>query len=142
MILKDSVTGDLLAFPDPMGYTSIFYAKYKSCVLIASDVWCIKDVIGNDANLNLEYFQTTFFSSMKHLLTSEHTPFKEINEVEHGFGLKISRNCDVDFVQIWNPFEIQGKFSADEIIPTFLNTINALSDNNSDICVSLSGGLY
>ncbi|MDZ5762709.1 hypothetical protein Cyrtocomes_01101 [Candidatus Cyrtobacter comes] len=96
--------------------------------------------MGAGANLNTEHFYTLFFANLNQLLNSESTPFKEIFEVENGFGLKISRG-EISFVQIWNPFEIKGDFSHEEIIPTFLNTVKALSDHEFNVSVSLSGGL-
>ncbi len=140
VILQDPKTGDVFAFPDPMGYTSIFYARHRACVLISSDLWCIKDTMGNDATFNVEHFYSLFFSNLNQLLNSTHTPFQEIFEVENGFGLKISHG-KISFVQIWNPFEITGAFSHEEIMPTFLKTVQALSDHEFDISVSLSGGL-
>lgn len=142
LLLQDTQSKKVLIFPDPLGYSSVFYAKIDQGIIFSSDVWCLKDVLGNKAALDDDFLRSQINCNLGGLLSSSHTPFIGIFEVLHGYCLTATESS-FEISQFWDQFALaqDGEFSQNDVIHTFLNVISSWSLKSPNICVSLSGGL-
>lgn len=142
ILLQDLRREKIFIFPDPQGFSSLFYAKLNGHLLFSSDVWCIKDLLGKNSAIDDNFLRSQINCSIGTLATSSYTPFSSIYDVVQGYGIIIS-GSNYELVNFWDPFLIssESEFNQKDVMPVFFDVIHSCCFESPNICLELSGGL-
>lgn len=142
VFLQDIQEKKMLIFPDPLGFASVFYAKIPGGMLVSSDVYFLKKILGTQAVLDDAYLTAQLCSPIGMLLTTERTAFLGIQEVTHGHGLIFSEK-GMEVKPFWNPFNpaYATSYSQKNLLHTFFDVVQANLEECSNVWIQLSGGL-
>ncbi|MGL5784178.1 MAG: asparagine synthase-related protein [Alphaproteobacteria bacterium] len=142
VFLQDVQEKKMLIFPDPVGFTSVFYAKIPGGMLVSSDVYFLQKILGAKALLDSAYLTSQLCSPIGMLLTTERTAFLGIQEVTHGHSLVFSKK-EAEIKPFWNPFNpvYKESYSQKNLLYTFFDVVRANLEDSPNIWIQLSGGL-
>ncbi|MGL5720340.1 MAG: asparagine synthase-related protein [Alphaproteobacteria bacterium] len=142
VFLQDIQEKKILIFPDPVGFASVFYAKIPGGMLVSSDVYFLRKILGAKALLDSAYLTTQLCSPIGMLLTTERTAFLGIQEITHGHGLIFSEK-GVEIKPFWNPFNhvYEKSYSQKNLLCTFFDVVQANLEDCPNVWIQLSGGL-
>jgi asparagine synthase (glutamine-hydrolysing) len=142
VFLQDTREQMSVIFPDPVGFASLFYAEIPGGMLVSSDVYFLKKVLGPKASLDDAYLTDQLCSPIGLLFTTERTAFLGIQEVTHGHCLSFSEK-GLEIKRFWDPLGSidADAFSQEALLSTFFDVVQANLDGCSNIWVQLSGGL-
>ncbi|RZI46630.1 asparagine synthase-related protein [Candidatus Finniella inopinata] len=137
LLCQDLENKKIYIFPDPIGYSSLFYAETEQGILFSSDLWCLADQI--EKNISINYFVSQL-SSMGGLLNSNTTPFSGIKELPHGNCIIIT-NDNFEITEFWNPCNTKILDSKNKgCLEVFFDVISAQIKENHNTSLFLSGG--
>lgn len=130
-------------FPDPMGFSCVYYTKLENCIIFSSDVWCIKDITKEKTALDIDFVKAQINCSMGTIATSVYTPFKNILSVPQGYGFICNTDTlDIELINFWDIFSFsEEKVNINNLGHVFQYCLNSLINGVPEICLELSGGL-